>query len=85
MIDALCVRDNGDAVYGLGDQVLFSLAAGSPTLTKWNASPADVLRPQYGVLYPASKLGLLSTDDVDGLVCSSEVQLSTLYLPIVRK
>ncbi|HZY40436.1 MAG TPA: hypothetical protein VFF59_00390 [Anaerolineae bacterium] len=85
VIDALCVRDNGDAVYGAGDQVLFSLAAGSPTLTKWQASPADVLRPQYGVLYAAGKLGLLATDDVDGLTCSREVQLSTLYLPLIMK
>ena len=85
VIDALCVRDNGDAVYGAGDTVLFSLAAGSPTLTTWNAGPADVLRPQYGVMYAASKLGLLATDDVDGLTCSLEVQLSTLYLPLIRK
>ncbi|MBI5567907.1 MAG: hypothetical protein HY870_23625 [Chloroflexi bacterium] len=85
VIDALCVLDNGDAVYGAGDQVLFSLAAGSPTLTTWNAGPADVLRPQHGVMYAASKLGLLATDDVDGLTCSLEVQLSTLYLPLIRK
>lgn len=85
VIDALCVRDNGDGVYGAGDRVLFSLAAGSPTLTKWQASPADVLRPQYGVFYAAGTLGLEATDDVDGLACSSAVQFATVYLPLVTK
>jgi hypothetical protein len=85
VIDALCVRDNGDAVYGAGDRVLFSLAAGSPSLTKWGASPADVLRPQYGVFYAASALGLQATDDVDGLKCSSEVSFATMYLPVLMK
>ncbi|MFN8598013.1 MAG: hypothetical protein U0559_17740 [Anaerolineae bacterium] len=85
VIDALCVQDNGDTTYGVTDRVLFSLAAGSPSLTKWAASPADVLRPQYGVMYAAGKLGLLATDDVDGLTCSGDVQFATLYLPLIRK
>ena len=85
VIDALCVQDNGDATYGATDRVLFSLAAGSPSLAKWAASPADALRPQYGVMYAAGKLGLLATDDVDGLACSSDVQFATLYLPLIRK
>lgn len=85
VIDALCVQDNGDAAYGSTDRVLFSLVAGSPSLAKWSAGPADVLRPQYGVMYAASQLGLLATDDVDGLACSSDVSFATLYLPVVRR
>jgi hypothetical protein len=85
VIDALCVQNVGDAAYGLGDRVLISLAIGSPSLAKWGAGPADVIHPPVGVMYAASKLGLLATDDVDGLACSSDVQFATLYLPVIRR
>jgi hypothetical protein len=73
-VDAICLKESGDGSYSAGiDQILFSLAAGSPTLGEIGASPGDVLAPgapnpsvaaQYGAL------GLLPTDDLDALTCS---------------
>lgn len=83
-IDALCVRDNGDGRYGPGDRVLFSLAPGSPTLSAWSASAADVLQPR-GVRYAAAWLGLLPADNVDALSCAAELPTYRLVLPIVGR
>jgi hypothetical protein len=86
MIDALCLNEDGDSVYGSGDQVLFSLAPGSPTLAALSASPADLLRPGLvAVGVPASALGLEKTDNVDALVCTQPLVFSDLYLPLVNK
>ena len=43
VIDALCLNENGDGVYGLGDDVLLSLAPGSPSLTTLGASAGDLI------------------------------------------
>jgi hypothetical protein len=85
-IDALCLHEDGDGVYSNADQLLFSLAPGSPTLTTLSASPADLLRPGLvAVGVPASALGLLTTDDVDALTCSQTFVFSDLYLPLVDR
>lgn len=70
-IDALCVVDRGTLnVYDGGiDTVLFSLAAGSPTLAEFGLSGADILRPGPQLAQSAAMLGLRSTDDLDALAC----------------
>jgi hypothetical protein len=83
VIDALCIRENGDGVYDREDEVLFSLSPASPTLADLSAGPADLLRPGPAVVYPAAVLGLQATDDVDALVCAFE--LAQLYLPLIRR
>ncbi|MBX3435048.1 MAG: hypothetical protein KF847_17155 [Pirellulales bacterium] len=72
-IDALAVWDvdgNLQATPQL-DFAVFSLAPGSPTLTQRGWSPADVLATGFaGVPYlylPATALGVLPTDNIDGL------------------
>lgn len=84
VIDALCVFDDGDQVYGSGDRVLFSLAPGSPTLSAWSAGAADVLQPR-GVRYAAAWLGLLATDNVDALSCAEDLPTFQLRLPLVGR
>ena len=71
VIDGLCLVDRGQtAVYDPGlDSILFSLKAGSPTLTAIGASAADVLVPGPSVRYRAAELGLLSSDDLDAMKC----------------
>jgi hypothetical protein len=80
-IDALCIHEDGSGIYDAGDEVLFSLAPASPTLTALKAGPADLLRPgPLTVIYPASLLGLQPTDNVDALVCSYAA--SRVFLPL---
>jgi hypothetical protein len=86
VIDAICIREDGDGRYGSGDQLLFSLAPGSPSLSLIRANAADLLRAQpvrIGVL--ASQLGLAAADNLDALMCSSELHFHDLFLPVVRK
>ncbi len=85
VIDALCVREDGSGVYDGEDQVVFSLAPGSPTLSALSASAADLLLPGRPptVFYTAASLGLQSTDNVDAVMCSFE--LSRTFLPIVTR
>lgn len=71
-IDALTVFENGDGVFQpLTEQVIFSLAPGSPTLALEGFSPADLLTtPPGGPPFPqlfasANRMGLLPTDNVD--------------------
>jgi hypothetical protein len=89
MIDALCINDDGDGVYDGGDQLLFSLAPGSPTLTALSASAADLLRASpLRVSVSAKALGLEKTDNIDALVCSaavSDVTSQELYLPVIKR
>ncbi len=70
-IDALCVSDRSgpvggpDGIWNLFDTMLFSLAAGSPTLAAIGASPGDVFVvtftiPVPTVLVTAAQLGLQS-------------------------
>ncbi|MFP5288165.1 MAG: hypothetical protein ACLGI9_20690, partial [Thermoanaerobaculia bacterium] len=53
------------------DMALFSLAPGSPTLGMIGASPADIFVTNFTGMFclftPANQLGLLATDNVDGL------------------
>lgn len=71
-IDALVVFDDDlDGDWSAGDQVLFSLDAGSPTLGGLGASPADVLSITFGgplgVFALAGDLGLAIDDDINML------------------
>ena len=70
-LDAMCIVDRGTPnVYEAGvDTVLFSLAAGSPTLADFGLSAADILRPGPQLAHPASLLGLRAADDLDALTC----------------
>ncbi len=86
VIDALCVGENGNGVYDGGDLVLFSLAAGSPTLAVFGGSGADLLRPgPLRLAYPASALGLLAGDDLNGLSCPVELSERLLFVPFIRR
>ena len=72
-IDALVMWDRG--MLGVADPnidfALFSLAPGSPTLAALGISPATILVTDFNGVFclftPANQLGLLGTDDVDGL------------------
>ena len=85
VIDGLCVRENGDGIYDSGDLIMFSLAAGSPSLTTWQASGADLLTPRNQFRYRAAVLGLEATDDVDGLHCSLALRWYLIQLPLILK
>jgi plastocyanin len=71
-IAALVVFDDGDGVLDPGmDEILFTLAPGSPALNQGQYSPADVF-VSYGAGFStrfasADDLGLLPTDQVDAL------------------
>jgi hypothetical protein len=83
-IDALCLREDGSGIYDSGDELLFSLAPSSPTLTAMKVSPADLLRPgPLTVIYSASMLGLQATDNVDALICS--YTSSRLFIPRIMR
>ena len=66
-IDALCLRDDGDGVYGGGDSITFSLTPASPTLSDISAGPGDLLTPgpPLTVVESAAALGLATGDDVN--------------------
>lgn len=72
-IDGLTVYDdNADGVYNATDQIFFSLTPDSPTLGLLGAGPADILTARAGVpavqiFEFATNLGLLPTDNIDGL------------------
>jgi hypothetical protein len=69
-IDALCLRESGDGVYGPGDVVYYSLTPRSPSLSSLDAGPGDVLAPGWRpVIVAGSSLGLIAGDDVDALKC----------------
>jgi hypothetical protein len=85
VIDALCLQENGDGVFGPGDQLLFSLAPGSPGLARLQLSAADLLRPPPARLgISASALGLKPGDDVDALLCDRSLDFHDLFLPLAR-
>lgn len=87
VIDALCIHENGNNVYDGDDSVLFSLAAGSPTLATLPASAADLLlpAPPRPFVY-ATDLGLEASDDIDALLCGVvSFPAYTLYLPLALK
>ncbi|MCH7701541.1 MAG: hypothetical protein IID37_07620 [Planctomycetes bacterium] len=74
-IDALTVMDDGDNVFDpTVDRILFSLAAGSPSLFLLGVSPAHILTtatsggdPPIAVFVSAVGLGLLETDEVGAM------------------
>ena len=70
-MDALVYFEDGTPGPTPGDAVLFSLAAGSPTLGLLGASPADILitGPGFlpGIFAPAGAIGLLPTDELNAL------------------
>jgi plastocyanin len=71
-IAALVVFDNGNNVFDPGvDQILFTLARGSPSLVSGNYSPADILvsygNGVFSLFASADDLGLLPSDHVDAL------------------
>ena len=89
-VDALVLMDVGDRgqVNAGTDEALFSLAAGSPTLSKGmdllgqEISAADIFYTDFdgsfGIFATASALGLDDTFDVDAI----EVQPSTVPEPL---
>jgi hypothetical protein len=85
VIDALCVKENGNGMYDAEDRVLFSLAPGSPTLASRSMSPAAILQPSPPRIAAAeSELGLVATDNLDALLCS-EFYFFDLFLPLVLR
>jgi hypothetical protein len=83
-IDALCLGEDGDGRYSPADRVAFSLAPGSPTLSRIGASPGDVLVPGGPTVFAlASRLGLERSDDIDGMLCAFDILWR--YLPITLK
>ncbi|MBN1147336.1 MAG: hypothetical protein JXA78_08770 [Anaerolineales bacterium] len=85
-IDALCIRENGNGVYDSGDQVLYSLAPGSPSLAALSLSAAHLLRPgPFKIGFSPQAIGLTLNDDVDALTCAGEIDFFDLFLPLVRK
>jgi len=71
-IDAMCMF-SPPSVGG----VSFSLAPGSPSLTAFGFSSADLLVAGPVLATSASQLGLLTIDDVDGLKCRQPVSSAT--------
>ena len=85
-LDGLCLQENGNGVYDSADQLLFSLAPGSPTLTTLAASGADLLQAApLRVRIPAAALGLAKSDNLDAIACADALALQTLYLPLIRQ
>ena len=72
-LDGLCLREDGDGVFGPNDRLVFSLAPGSPTLALIDAGPGDLLTPGNPPrpVVPAPALGLLAGDDVDAVTCAA--------------
>jgi len=88
-IDALCIRENGNGIYDPGDLLLFSLAAGSPTLAAMDFSAADLLTSGKQVTYEASLLGLGSGpgEDLDALTCNFEFEKPSyqVFFPLITR
>ncbi len=83
-LDALIYYDDGDSAASPADSIVFSLAAGSPTLGLLGASPADILisSPFGGlpaIYAPAGALGLLPTDELDGLAIPEPSAIAGLF------
>ena len=70
-IDAMCLRDTGPGpLYDSEtDILLFSLAAGSPSLAEIGARPSDLLGPGPEVEIQGGRLGLRVTDDLNAVKC----------------
>ncbi|MCE7988284.1 MAG: hypothetical protein DYG89_44565 [Caldilinea sp. CFX5] len=90
-IDGLCLNENGNGRFDSGDQLLFSLATGSPTLTTLGASAADLVQAGPKVVTPAALLGLAAGDELDAALCTAAYAAFTtsaptkLYLPYIER
>lgn len=91
-IDALCLNENGNGSFDIGDQLLFSLASGSPSLGVLNASAADLLKAGPLLITHAASFGLLNSDDIDAVLCNATYSsfdvlppASKNYLPVIQK
>jgi len=81
VIDALCLNESGDGVYGLGDVVVLSLAPGSPSLTALGASGGDLIAvAPLRVAAAAEVLGLDPGDNLTAAQCQQFVPRD-LYMP----
>ncbi|MEP7200009.1 MAG: hypothetical protein ABI874_09345, partial [Chloroflexota bacterium] len=79
--------ENGNGIFDGNDLILFSLARGSPTLTRLTANAADLLQPGPWVAFYASTLGLQANDNVTAMKCGAFAipPVNHLYLPIIRR
>ncbi|MCH8025915.1 MAG: hypothetical protein IH866_03890 [Chloroflexi bacterium] len=70
-IDAMCLRDTGPGpLYDSDiDTILFSLAAGSPSLAEIGARASDLLGPGPEVEIQGGRLGLRVSDDLNAAKC----------------
>ncbi|MBX3051472.1 MAG: hypothetical protein KF753_08370 [Caldilineaceae bacterium] len=85
-IDALCLYENGNGIYDSDDQILFSLTSASPSLATLGGNGASILAPgPLQVVNRADKLGLLPTDEIDALLCSTRTDVQQLYLPDIQR
>ncbi|MBP8291495.1 MAG: hypothetical protein KAX65_01905 [Caldilineaceae bacterium] len=84
VIDGLCLQTEADSPTG-ASRVIFSLAPGSPSLTAAGAGPGDLLRAPLRLAIHADAVGLAATDNVDGLLCGSDLRFSDLYLPVISR
>jgi hypothetical protein len=90
-IDAICLNENGDGLFDSGDQLLFSLSAGSPTLTRLSASAAALFAAGPQIVTTAAVLGLAASDDLDAALCTADYAVfdaspaPKLYLPMVQR
>jgi len=77
-IDALCLRESGEGVYGAGDVVYYTLTPRSPSLVAVGAGPGDILVPGASPVLVArgSSLGLAGTDALGALSCATALPLS---------
>jgi hypothetical protein len=70
VIDALCLSEDGDGVYGAGDVVVVSLTPGSPTLAALGAGAGDLIGlAPLRIEAKAAALGLADADDVTAAQC----------------
>lgn len=73
-IDALCAEEDGDGIFDAGDNILFSLTPGSPSLAQFGAGPGALLTASpLQVIAHAVNLGLETNDDLDALACGALV------------
>ena len=70
VVDAVCILEDADGIFGAGDIVLFSLAPGSPSIGANSAS--DLFAPGPVVTTIAARFGLQTTDNLDAVKCPAD-------------
>jgi hypothetical protein len=70
-LDAFCLREDGDSVYGAGDVVYYSIAPRLTGSMSSDAEPGDILAPGTPpvIVRRGAALGLAANDDIDALEC----------------